>query len=236
MSLTAIAPDLRLLFVERTHSRPLLVDPGDRATGSRVGGAPPEAISADDRRCARCGATLLYVLTLEGDVLGEAVARARAASLLACGGGCLGPDPVLGEGHASVVVVHSPSARGAATEWQWAPEGRGLSAGALELDPDPALDAVQPGDPPEWASRAWPAPPPRRGSKVGGPPGFLRGPPAIEMEAEGSGFLCQIADDLGAIECGARAFLLGGDGAFYLYGRVDGALPSLDDVRGFSQF
>jgi hypothetical protein len=37
------------------------------------------------------------------------------------------------------------------------------------------------------------------------------------------------------MECGARTFLLGGNGAFYLYGRVGGALPLLDDIRGFNQ-
>ena len=79
------------------------------------------------------------------------------------------------------------------------------------------------------------AEPPRRGSKVGGLPGFLHGPPDVHLEAEGLGFLFQATDDLGAMECGARSFLLGGDGAFHAFGRVRDGLPSLDGVRGVSE-
>ena len=56
----------------------------DRARGSRVGGRPPAVLAATAPSCPRCGGPLLYVLTLEGDVLGAAVARGRALSLLTC--------------------------------------------------------------------------------------------------------------------------------------------------------
>lgn len=94
---------------------------------------------------------------------------------------------------------------------------------------------MKPGDPPEWAERAWPKPPPRRGAKIGGPAGLLRGGPEVDLDARGLGFLFQIPDDLGVRECGARLYLLGGDGAFFVHGRVDGGLPSLDDVCGFNE-
>lgn len=131
----SVSPDARRVFVARTHSRSLAVDASCRATGSRVGGAPPGPIGDRAQRCGRCGAPLLYVLTLEADALGDDVARGRAASLLACGGACLAEGPLLGEGQASVVLVHEPSPRGPSVEWQWAPRGRGLTAGRAGAGP-----------------------------------------------------------------------------------------------------
>jgi hypothetical protein len=137
--------------------RLLRIDENDSATGSRVGGRPPEGL---DPTCPTCGGPARYVLTLGPDVLGPTIDD-RVVSLLACDDfGCRWDGPERAD--RSVLVVDHPDApriEGVDPEDDW--PGRALVADPdTDADPDPNSDQSKAGGEPGYL-QSW-------GPRVGG--------------------------------------------------------------------
>lgn len=223
MTTAANDDDARLLFLARTHHRPIVIGPEDAPTGSRVGGPPPVPLATAPPRCPRCGGPMLYMLTIAGDLLGERVARGRAVSMLCCRDfDCMWASHHVIEPSSLHLVAHDDAPRGEpGSELDTAFEGRRLLAGPIAEDPlrDGAVytDAA----------------------KIGGGPGYIQGwgpSQGAVAEAGGRVFLLQWSENAFPrdMKCGPVPLMFG---VAYLFARVDDAtrLPVLEDVCGFWQ-
>lgn len=215
---------LEKMFVARTHHRRLVVATTDASTGSRVGGRPPASLAASPPRCPRCGGTLEYLLTLAGDVLGEAIAQGQVLSLLCCRDLlCRMISHMMIDVSSLVLVTHPDSSRAAEeSELDSLSEGRRLTLGPIEEDPHDETGRVAIDD-----------------SKLGGQPWYLL--PWGEEEASkahqrGGDFLLQWSENAYPrdMQLGHYPFLFG---VVYVYCRVnpDSKLPELADLSAFWQ-
>ena len=212
------------LFVARTHHRPIAVDQGDRATGSRLGGRPPLPLAKKPPRCPICKGALQYVLTLAADTLGAAIAGERALSLLTCRDfGCRQGSHELAYPSPTLLVAHPDEARAeTASELDPDCEGRALSMGELTIDP------LQNGEVYTDAS------------KLGGGPGYIQGwgdQEAQKARARGAEFLFQWSENSLAaahVEIDEAPFA---NGVVYVFARIDAnsGRPTLEDLAAFWQ-
>lgn len=208
-----------LLFVARTHVRPVQVGPVDARTGSRVGGAPPVSLAASPPTCPVCGGTMEYVLTLASDLLTDEVAHGKALSVLVCRDpSCrvkafdvLRPSSLL-------LVAHEDEERappGSALEGTF--EGRQLLPGELR----PAADATC------------------DDSYVGGKPDLIqpRGAKQIDaLEKEGFAFVVQWAEAAIPRTMKRGTYPFGfGNALLFLPLHPDTRIPELRDPVGFWQ-
>ena len=216
--------DSTKLFSVRTHHQKIVIGPEDTNRGSRVGGRPPRSVSLAGPTCPRCRGAVRYQLTLNGEVLGDDVARGKALSMLTCRHfPCLqmsqwfvAPAPI-------VFVVHDDEPRAEAKSLaDSATHGRRL------LARPPVADALDP----SYLR-------PTTETKVGGKPGFItsRGDMmAEEVESEGLGFLFQWSEDIypRGMKVGSFSFAFG---VAYVFSKIDPAtkLPVLEDLRAVWQ-
>jgi hypothetical protein len=195
------------------HGRRLItVSEDDSATGSRVGGRPPEGLVL---ACPTCSGPAEYVLTLGPDVLGPTVDD-RALSLLACEDiACRFQGPEGGD-CSTLVVDHPDTPRVGGEDPADGWPGRALLAGPeTDTDPDPNSDQT----------------------KAGGEPGYLQpwghevGP---EREAAGLRFIAQWSEVSYLPDMdGTYPFLFG---TVYLFAGVDAdGRIDLGSTRGFWQ-
>lgn len=127
------AEALRKLFIARSRYRPIVLAEEDGRSGSRIAGGAP-AYFAEAPRCPRCRGALDYFLTIEADLVGEAVAQGRALSIFTCAVvDCRLRSKGLDASPPSVIAItHNPSPRASGEQ------GRRLLRGHLRKE--------QPGD------------------------------------------------------------------------------------------
>lgn len=183
-------------FDARTHSRPLDLGPGDVDTGSRVGGPPPATLP--EVTCPGCDRPMLYMLTVERDLVPELLADDQAASLLACSGRCLG-DSITGGARLATHPAGPRSAAGSAPAW--GKRGRALVAGPPRDEQGLENEGLL-------------------GAKIGGRPGWLQDPLEPELP-EPMELVLQLPDDAFAEAIGGT-YLLGGSGSFHVFAPRDG--------------
>jgi hypothetical protein len=204
------------LWKARTARRRLLVADRDADAGSRVGGRPPTPLSASPPRCPICGGPLLYVLTLAGDVLGEAVASGQSLSVLICRNtACRMKGHVVRSPSPIVIPIGEDAPRASSpSELDSPTEPRALTGSPPEPDT---------GDPVELA-------------KIGGKPTFLQRWGAEEARRAGGDFLFQWYENAYPkdMSVGPYPFLFGG---LFVFTRKDPAagLPRFESPSAFWQ-
>jgi len=215
--------DRRRLFVDRTHHRPLVVEPADRARGSYVGARPPRGVVAQKPRCPACGGGLMHQFTLGGDALGDEMCEGRTITMLCCRDiACRMKTRGLVTPSAIVFVVHDESERAAEpTEWDGPAEGRGLALGPTTLDEHPETRVI-----PTLA-------------KIGGRPGYINNwgeKQQASAEEGGRALLVQWSEEIypRKMKAGPQPFLFG---VVYVWTRVNPAtkVPGLADALAFWQ-